>query len=83
VVSKEAEVAENLALGTLDQEVQEAQTALLHEAQEQPAKWWSPEELRDAARNGWGADVMMFALTDLVNRNRLEINQRLQVRFLP
>lgn len=74
-------MAEDLAFSELDREVQEAQKALLERAGKEPAKWWPPSELRDAAQNGWGGDVMMFALTDLVNRGRLELNAQLRVRF--
>jgi hypothetical protein len=64
----------------LQQEVDEAQKALLGEAQKKPG-WWDPKELRDVAQNGWGGDVMMYALTDLVNQGELELGADLQVRL--
>ena len=73
----------DVAFNQLDQEVVEAQAALLACAAEKPDRWWPAGELRKEAQNGWGGDVMMFALTDLVNRNRLRLNAKLQVRFVP
>lgn len=71
----------DLAFSELDREVQEAQLALINVAEKSPKKWWPPEELRARAQNGWGGDVMMFALTDLVNRGRLKLDGRLYVRY--
>lgn len=44
-------------------------------------EWLDPEELRTAARNGSGGDVMMFALTDLVNQGKLDLRDDLRVRL--
>jgi hypothetical protein len=58
-----------------------AQTALLAKARATPEEWLDPEELRTAARNGNGGDVMMFALTDLVNQGKLDLHDDLRVRL--
>jgi hypothetical protein len=61
------------------QDVEAAQTAILRTAATSGSPW-DPKELRDAARNGWSGDVMMFALTDLINQGRLVLDSNLRVR---
>jgi hypothetical protein len=68
------------AMSTLQREVAEAKAALLHAAREQP-HWWDPRELRERARNGWTGDIMMYALTDLVNQGELLLNEQLLVKI--
>ena len=70
-------------LDDLQENVVQAQEALLVEVKKQPRKWFDPQQLRDAARNGSGGDVMMFALTDLVNQGKLELGSDLRVRLQP
>lgn len=66
------------AMSTLQREVADAQKALLRVAHEQPV-WWDARSLREKARNGWSGDVMMYALTDLVNQGELILDERLRV----
>jgi hypothetical protein len=70
------------ALKDLGERVAAAQEALLAKCQDQPDKWWDAAELREAARNGWPGEVMMFALTDLVNQGKLELDRQLRVKAL-
>ena len=79
-MAKAADIQERNAQRTeLEIAVAEAQAELLRVAREDPT-WWNPQKLRDAAQNGWGGDVMMYALTDLVNRGELVLNEDLEVR---
>ena len=69
------------SLKKLDEEVEKAQEALASTAAEDPTKWWDARDLRrQAAVNGWAGDVMSFALTDLVNSGKFELNPHLKVR---
>lgn len=71
-------------LDDLQSKVAEAQKALLDSARAAPSgEWLDPEKLRTAARNGSGGDVMMFALTDLVNQGKLDLHDDLRVRLHP
>jgi hypothetical protein len=67
-------------LNQLEGEVTSAQEALLEVVQTDPEKWWDARELREQARNGTGGEVMMYALTDLVNKGELRLNSKLLVR---
>jgi hypothetical protein len=62
------------------EDVEAAQKAILRTAAAS-GRPWDPKELREAARNGWSGDVMMFALTDLVNQGRLVLDSNLLVRL--
>lgn len=68
-------------LDDLQEKVAEAQSALLAKLEEHRGEWFDPDELRTAARNGSGGEVMMFALTDLVNQGKLELGADLRVRL--
>jgi hypothetical protein len=68
-------------LDELQDMVIRAQAALLSELEERRGEWRDPEELRTAARNGSGGDVMMFALTDLVNQGKVDLGPDLRVRL--
>jgi hypothetical protein len=69
-------------LEDLQGKVAAAQEALLNKARSAPhGEWLDPEKLRTAARNGSGGDVMMFALTDLVNQGKLDLHDDLRVRL--
>lgn len=67
-------------LRELDEHVRKAQEALMAKIAEDPHRWWEAEELRDEARNGSPREVMMYALTDLVNREELTLDRHLRVR---
>ena len=73
---------EEQTLKELEERVGEAQQELLELVNEDPHKWWDPRELRQAARNGVSGEIMMFALTDLVNQDRLALDERLRVRAI-
>lgn len=64
---------------TLDNQIRAAQADLLRACNEDD-KWWDPRALRKTAANGRPGDVMMFALTDLVNQGVLALNDKLWVR---
>jgi hypothetical protein len=66
---------------SLEQQIMEAQQALLQVARGEPTKWWEPRDLRSRAQNSTPGDVMMFALTDLVNQQKFELDGRLYVRL--
>ncbi len=69
-------------LEDLQGKVAAAQDALLGQARAAgEGEWLDPEKLRTAARNGSGGDVMMFALTDLVNQGKLDLRDDLRVRL--
>ena len=70
------------ALSELGEAVEAAQQALLEAAGGQPDLWWDARELQTAAQNGvrWSGDIMMFALTDLVNQGALELDDTLRVK---
>jgi hypothetical protein len=68
------------ALNDFRDRVAAAQEALLAQCRDQPDRWWNADQLRDAARNGWPGEVMMFALTDLVNQGKLELDRELRVK---
>jgi hypothetical protein len=68
-------------LEDLQGKVAAAQEALLERARAAPETWLDAEELRTQARNGSGGDVMMFALTDLVNKGMLDLSEDLRVRL--
>ncbi len=68
-------------LEDLQGKVAAAQEALLDQARARDGEWLDPEKLRTAARNGSGGDVMMFALTDLVNQGKLDLRDDLRVRL--
>ena len=74
-------MSEARSMEQLTSDVEDAQAHLTTIAKEDPDKWWWPDELRSRARNGHPGDVMMFALTDLVNREVFEVDKRLRVKF--
>lgn len=63
--------------------VKEAQAAIVRELEKDPTEWREARRLREAAENGVGGEIMMFALTDLVNREKLVLNDELWVRLAP
>jgi len=73
-------VTDEQSLKRLEDEIEEAQAALETTAATRPDEWWDARDLRKAAANGWAGDVMSFALTDLVNRGKFELNPHLKVR---
>jgi len=75
-------MADEDGMAPLQRSVEAAQAALLDKARAKP-DWWDADDLRAAAQNGWAGEVMMFALTDLVNHEQLEINAQLQVKAAP
>lgn len=79
---RDAEPETGLTMPQLDALVDEAQDALLAAAAEAPEEWWEPDDLRRRAQNGAGGDVMMFALTDLVNRGNFELDRSLRVKLV-
>jgi hypothetical protein len=74
-------MADESTLRVMAEEIAKAQAAILGKARERADEWWNPRDLRDAAQNGSTGDVMMFALTDLVNRGQLKIDSQLRVRL--
>ncbi len=68
------------SLKKLDEEIRAAQAALARTAAKDPDAWWDARDLRQQAANGWAGDVMSFALTDLVNSGKFELNPHLKVR---
>jgi hypothetical protein len=64
--------------------IADAQEALVDVARhESDIEWWDPQVLREKARNGHNGDVMMYALTDLVNREVFLLNRHLEVKLTP
>jgi hypothetical protein len=68
------------AMITLQRDVEQAKAALLREARERP-EWWDPRDLREKARDALSGDVMMYALTDLVNQGDLVLDEQLHVKI--
>jgi hypothetical protein len=79
----ESAVSEELGFQELDEEIRAAQDALLETLRRSPEDWWDARELREETRNGvkWPGEVMTFALTDLVNQGRLELDPELRVKI--
>jgi hypothetical protein len=73
---------EEQTLKDLEQRVLEAQEDLLRIVRGDPEKWWDARDLRQAAVNGLSGEIMMFALTDLVNQDKLDLDGRLRVRAM-
>jgi len=73
-------MAREQAMTTLRREVDDAKAALLRQARERPEQWWDPRDLREKAREARSGDIMMYALTDLVNQGELVIDDQLHVK---
>lgn len=74
---------EEQSIGEMTASIKAAQHDLLEKARSEPDRWWDAQALRAAAQNGHPGDVMMFALTDLVNRGSLLVDSRLHVKATP
>lgn len=72
---------ENTVPRATSTEVSDARKALLDAAKSQPDRWWSADELRAAAQNGFRSTVVTVALNDLVDRRKLRLNSRLLIQF--
>jgi hypothetical protein len=67
--------------GGIAEQLSSARDALLTVARAEPERWWSAEELRSAAQNGFPSTVISVALNDLVDRHQLRLNSRLLIQF--
>lgn len=64
----------DVASKRLEQEIEEAQQALLAAAAERPPdQWWFAFELKDHTRNGWSAGAMNIAFRRLIKEHVFEI----------
>lgn len=67
--------------GGIAEQLSSARNALLTVARAEPDRWWSAEELRKAAQNGFPSTIVSVALNDLVDRHQLRLNSRLMIQF--
>lgn len=73
-------VATRTDLGT---KLAEARDAVLTLLREDPEKWWTATDLREAVQNGWPSTVVSVAIHELIATPAVELNDRLQLRLLP
>lgn len=63
-------------------QVNEARNALRRAAQQEPDRWWTADELRRAAQNGFPSTVVSAALNDLVEGQELRLNNHLHIQYV-
>ena len=61
----------------------EAREAVLNRLRDDPSRWWTATELREAVQNGWPSTVVSAAIHDLIGGAAVELNDRLHLRLLP
>jgi hypothetical protein len=76
-----ASMTDTLPHSATSTEVSAARKALLTAARSEPDRWWSADELRAAAQNGYRSTVVTVALNDLVDNRKLRLNSRLLIQF--
>lgn len=59
----------------------EARAAVLARLREDPDKWWTATDLREAVQNGWPSTVVSSAIHDLIASTDVDINDRLHLRL--
>jgi exoribonuclease R len=74
-------VADLSAVASTIEQVSEARRALIRATQDEPARWWTGEELRQAIQNGFPSTVVSVALNDLVESDQLRLDNRLRIQY--
>lgn len=63
------------------EQVSTVRSALLRVARDEPARWWSAQELRETVQNGYPSTLVSIALNDLIASDDLRLNNRLHVQY--
>jgi hypothetical protein len=66
-------------LGT---QLAQARDAVLARLRDEPNVWWTATDLREAVQNGWPSTVVSAAIHDLIASSAVELNDRLQLRWV-
>jgi|HubBroStandDraft_1064217.scaffolds.fasta_scaffold202797_2 hypothetical protein len=63
------------------EQVSAVRKEMLRVARDDPGRWWTGDELRQAVQNGYPSTVVNIALNDLVASDDLRLNNRLLIQY--
>jgi hypothetical protein len=63
------------------EQVSTVRREMLRVASNDPSRWWTGDELRQAVQNGYPSTVVNIALNDLIASDDLRLNNRLLIQY--
>lgn len=63
------------------EQVFKARQALMQATEDDPTRWWTGDELRQAIQNGFSSTVVNVALNDLIESDHLRLDNCLRIQY--